>query len=166
MISVLRRGCSEYFFPFNPFTVGKLKQPQRCTMYRNNSSPWLQKHNVASLYTWDWPKYRRNVNAYTMFTLIITVFVLPLWAFPLLFPLMVTFSFFPELFSASFPVAAISPSLHTPTQGHVVRNYIIPTHPHLQVAKTRLIQRKERMGKWLGWTKNKTSEGKEWVHQP
>lgn len=45
-------------------------------------------------------------------------------------------------------------------------HYSHPTHPHLQVAKTRLIQRKERMGKWLGWTKNKTSEGKEWVHQP
>lgn len=45
-------------------------------------------------------------------------------------------------------------------------HYSHPTHPHLQVAKTRLIQRKERMGKWLGWTKNKTRLWGERVSPP
>ena len=123
---------------------------QLIEMYRNNTSPWLQKHNAAAPHTQD-----RNTdwNVYSMLkmTLIIAVFVFPSQVFPLCWP-----SLFPELFNVYFLVAAPS-NLHTPTQGHVVMcqwNYIISP---LAGIKAWVIERKERMGKEWEKQRNETT---------
>lgn len=103
-------------------------------MYRNNTSPWLQKHNPAAPHTQDRKKYRHNINGnvYSMLqmTLIIAVFVSPSQIFlyfsftvDLLYFLNYSMSILSISGHCSFTRLSAVANLHTPTQGHVVMGH-------------------------------------------
>lgn len=123
-------------------------------MYRNNTSPWLQKHNAVALHIQGRQKYRMNWNVYSMLkmTLIIAVFILPS-RFSFTFPPALTFSIFwiiQYLFSASLLLhPAFCCSQPTYTHSRACCDVEVKLHyfffiPHLQVAK---LETKERIGK-------------------
>lgn len=86
-------------------------------MYRNNTSPWLQKHNAAVSHKQHGQNYRMNLNVYNMIIVV---------GFPSVFPSadLLQFLNYSMLFPGlSFTQPSAIANLHTPTQGHVLMCY-------------------------------------------